>query len=84
MRGRQKSRRAEAVIHECRSLLEPGAREITLLGQNVNSYCRDKNADRTSFAELLYKIAALSGLERLRFVTPQPKDTAPEVIAAFA
>ena len=92
VRGRQKSRRAGAVLDECRGLLEGGAREITLLGQNVNSYGLDGGAEngaasgeaRTGFAELLHAVAALPGLERLRFVTPHPKDIAPEVIAAFA
>ena len=84
VRGRQKSRRAEAVLRECRALLDSGAREITLLGQNVNSYGQDKHADGSSFADLLYKVSALPGLERLRFVTPHPKDIAPEVIEAFA
>lgn len=84
VRGPQKSRSAETVLAECRGLILGGAREITLLGQNVNSYGQDKGADGTSFAELLRRVAALPGLERLRFVTPHPKDIAPEVIAAFA
>lgn len=84
VRGRQKSRKPEAVLRECRALLAGGAREITLLGQNVNSYGQDKEGDGTSFAQLLYKVADLPGLERLRFVTPHPKDIAPEVINAFA
>lgn len=84
VRGRQKSRGAEAVIAECRALVRGGAREITLLGQNVNSYGRDAGADSTSFAALLRKVAAIPGLERLRFVTSHPKDIAPEVIDAFA
>lgn len=82
-RGRQKSRSADAVVSECRSLLERGARELTLLGQNVNSYGRDKHGDGTSFAELLYRISALPGLLRLKFTTSHPKDIAPEVIEAF-
>lgn len=84
VRGRQKSRGSEAVIEECRALVRGGARDITLLGQNVNSYGQDAGADGTSFATLLRKVAALPGLERLRFVTPHPKDIAPEVIDAFA
>ncbi len=82
-RGRQKSRSREAVLEECRSLLEGGAREITLLGQNVNSYGQDKCGDGTTFDRLLREVAALPGLERLRFVTPHPKDISPDVIAAF-
>lgn len=84
VRGRQKSRAATAVFEECRTLVQGGAREITLLGQNVNSYGQDKGADGTSFARLLRKVSAIPGLERLRFVTPHPKDIAPEVIEAFA
>ncbi len=82
-RGRQKSRTSAAVLDECRALLDRGAREITLLGQNVNSFGHDSKTDATTFTELLYKVAALDGLERLRFMTPHPKDLAPELIAAF-
>ena len=92
VRGRQKSRQAGAVLDECRRLLDGGAREITLLGQNVNSYGLDggtgsgsaSGKNHPGFAELLQAVAKLPGLERLRFVTPHPKDIAPEVIAAFA
>ncbi len=83
-RGPQKSRSTEAVLEECRQLLAHGTREICLLGQNVNSFSQDSAGDGTSFAELLYKIAALPGLARLRFMTPHPKDFSPEVIGAFA
>lgn len=83
-RGRQKSRSADAVLRECRDLLANGAREITLLGQNVNSFGKDGQSSGIGFCDLLYKVAALQGLERLRFVTPHPKDLAPEVIRAFA
>lgn len=95
-RGRQKSRAADAVVRECAELVQRGAREITLLGQNVNSYGQDAEAARhatmataagdgnaVTFAELLHRVAALPGLDRLRFVTPHPKDIAPEVIDAF-
>ena len=87
VRGRQKSRRAESILDECRFLLDNGIREITLLGQNVNSYGLDgpeRGKENPGFADLLYSVAKLSGLERLRFVTPHPKDIAPRVIAAFA
>ena len=82
-RGRQKSRGSAAIIDECKALLDNGAREITLLGQNVNAFGQDKSGDGTSFAALLRKVAALPGLERLRYVTPHPKDMGPEDIAAF-
>lgn len=82
-RGRQKSRSSDAVVAECASLVRRGARELTLLGQNVNSYGQDKHGDGTSFAGLLERIAAIPGLKRLKFTTSHPKDIAPEVIAAF-
>lgn len=94
-RGRQKSRAADAVVRECAELVDRGAKEITLLGQNVNSYGQDAEAARhatvaggadgdvVTFAGLLHRVAALPGLARLRFVTPHPKDIAPEVIDAF-
>ncbi|WP_415713312.1 tRNA (N6-isopentenyl adenosine(37)-C2)-methylthiotransferase MiaB [Maridesulfovibrio sp.] len=82
-RGRQKSRESEAVVKECRHLVNSGIREITLLGQNVNSFGMDKKGEDISFAQLLYKISAIEGLERIRFTTSHPKDIAPEVIKAF-
>jgi tRNA-2-methylthio-N6-dimethylallyladenosine synthase len=82
-RGRQKSRAAGAVLDECRGLVERGVREITLLGQNVNSYGLDAHGDGTTFATLLRRVAALPGLARLRFTTSHPKDIAPEVVDAF-
>lgn len=83
VRGRQKSRKTAAVLEECTRAIEYGASEITLLGQNVNSFGQDKEGDGTSFTELLHKVAALPGLRRLRFITPHPKDLAPELIRAF-
>ncbi|MDL2290991.1 tRNA (N6-isopentenyl adenosine(37)-C2)-methylthiotransferase MiaB [Desulfovibrio sp. OttesenSCG-928-F20] len=83
VRGRQKSRAPDAVLRECQSLVQAGAREITLLGQNVNSYGQDLGPGSMSFPELLHGVAAIKGLERLRFVTSHPKDIAPKVIAAF-
>ncbi|MFW5489958.1 MAG: tRNA (N6-isopentenyl adenosine(37)-C2)-methylthiotransferase MiaB [Desulfovibrio sp.] len=83
VRGRQKSRSSQEILAECRTLAEAGTREITLLGQNVNSYGLDKSGDGTSFAELLHQVAAIDGIDRLRFTTSHPKDIAPEVIRAF-
>lgn len=83
VRGRQKSRTPRDVLAECRRVVERGAREITLLGQNVNSYGQDKTGTGVSFAELLHQVAGIPGLERLRFTTSHPKDIAPEVIRAF-
>ncbi|WP_457572072.1 tRNA (N6-isopentenyl adenosine(37)-C2)-methylthiotransferase MiaB [Desulfovulcanus sp.] len=82
-RGRQKSRTSKAILDECRTLVNLGVKEITLLGQNVNSYGLDKFGDGVSFAELLYQVAAIDGLKRLRFTTSHPKDIADEVIKAF-
>lgn len=82
-RGRQKSRTTHAVLDECRALLEHGAKELTLLGQNVNAFGKDNASDTTSFATLLYKVASL-GPERLRFITAHPKDFSKESICAFA
>ncbi|HKI82485.1 MAG TPA: tRNA (N6-isopentenyl adenosine(37)-C2)-methylthiotransferase MiaB [Pseudodesulfovibrio sp.] len=82
-RGRQKSRTPNAILDECRSLVEGGVREITLLGQNVNSFGLDKGGVGVSFAELLHSVAAIPGLDRLRFTTSHPKDIAEEVVHAF-
>ena len=82
-RGRQKSRAAAAVVAECTALVQRGARELTLLGQNVNSYGQDVHGDGTSFTGLLQQVAAIPGLRRLKFTTSHPKDIAPEVVAAF-
>ncbi|NDY58988.1 tRNA (N6-isopentenyl adenosine(37)-C2)-methylthiotransferase MiaB [Desulfovibrio sulfodismutans] len=84
VRGRQKSRQSADVVAECRELAARGAREITLLGQNVNSYGLDASGDGVSFATLLHRVAAVEGIARLRFTTSHPKDLSPEVIAAFA
>ncbi len=83
-RGRPKSRAPEAVLAECRARLLAGAKEITLLGQNVNAYGLDAGGEGTGFPELLRRVAALPGLARLRFVTPHPKDVSPELVRAFA
>jgi tRNA-2-methylthio-N6-dimethylallyladenosine synthase len=82
-RGRQKSRAPEAILEECRALVDGGVREITLLGQNVNSFGLDKGGAGVSFADLLRSVAAIPGLDRLRFTTSHPKDIAEEVIRAF-
>ena len=84
VRGPQKSRQPEAVLAECRALVERGVRDITLLGQNVNSYGQDLGAGQVSFSRLLRQVADIPGLARLRFVTSHPKDIADDVIAAFA
>lgn len=78
-RGREKSRRPEAILAEVRELVDDGVKEIMLLGQNVNSY----DGDGTSFAKLLKMINEIDGLERIRFMTSNPKDLSDELIEAF-
>ncbi|MDQ7031137.1 MAG: tRNA (N6-isopentenyl adenosine(37)-C2)-methylthiotransferase MiaB [Desulfonauticus sp.] len=82
-RGRQKSRTKDAVLSECIEFVERGAKEIVLLGQNVNSYGQDKFGDGTSFVELLKDVAKIKGLKRLRFTTSHPKDLSKELIYLF-
>ncbi len=77
VRGRERSRRPEEIVNEVRSLAEAGYREITLLGQNVNSYYGD---DGTAFPELLDKCASVEGNFRLRFMTSHPKDFSEELV----
>jgi tRNA-2-methylthio-N6-dimethylallyladenosine synthase len=81
VRGRESSREPESIIAEIRSLVGKGVREITLLGQNVNSY--GKKAGLCSFAELLARIDAIDGLLRIRFTTSHPKDLNADLMAAF-
>ncbi|WP_461210732.1 tRNA (N6-isopentenyl adenosine(37)-C2)-methylthiotransferase MiaB [Desulfocurvus sp. DL9XJH121] len=84
VRGRQKSRPTDEILGEIRALAQRGVRELTLLGQNVNSFGLDARGDGTSFAELLRLVADVPGVRRLRFTTSHPKDLAPDVIRAFA
>jgi tRNA-2-methylthio-N6-dimethylallyladenosine synthase len=81
VRGREVSRRPGEILAEVEALAREGVREITLLGQNVNSYGRDVGSD---FAELLRACDAVDGIERIRFTSPHPKDFRAPVIAAMA
>jgi tRNA-2-methylthio-N6-dimethylallyladenosine synthase len=81
VRGREISRRPGEVLAEVERLAAGGVREVTLLGQNVNSYGRDVGS---SFAELLRAVDAVPGIERIRFTSPHPKDFRRDVIAAMA
>jgi tRNA-2-methylthio-N6-dimethylallyladenosine synthase len=81
VRGRETSRRPGEVVAEVERLAVEGVREVTLLGQNVNSYGRDVGS---SFAELLRAVDAVPGIERIRFTSPHPKDFRRDVIAAMA
>ncbi|HEY6150027.1 MAG TPA: tRNA (N6-isopentenyl adenosine(37)-C2)-methylthiotransferase MiaB [Gaiellaceae bacterium] len=81
VRGREVSRRPGEILAEVEGLAREGVREITLLGQNVNSYGRDVGSD---FAELLRACDAVDGIERIRFTSPHPKDFREPVIAAMS
>ena len=84
-RGREASRPAPELIAEVEALAAGGVREVTLLGQNVNSYGRDLSGDgRLSFAELLRAIDSIEGIARIRYTSPHPKDMREDVIAAHA
>ena len=82
-RGREVSRGPGELVAEAAAMAAEGVREVTLLGQNVNSYGRDL-AERTSFAELLGMIDAIDGIERIRYTSPHPKDMREDVIRAHA
>ena len=86
VRGAEVSRRMGDIVHEVEQLAADGVREITLLGQNVNSYGRDLGAGqyRPQFADLLRALDAVDGIDRIRFTSPHPKDLRPETIAAMA
>src|SRR5437016_5835479 len=85
VRGREQSRRPGDVLAELERLARDGVREITLLGQNVNSYGRDLAPEiRTDFGELLRACDAVDGIERIRFTSPHPKDFRRPVIEAMA
>ena len=83
VRGRERSRALEDVLKEVKSLLDEGYKEITLLGQNVNSYGKDL-PNNVTFATLLNEIAKLPGKFRLRFMTSHPKDLTEDIIDAIA
>src|SRR4051794_29913425 len=80
VRGREVSRRPGEILAEVEGLARAGVKELTLLGQNVNSYGRDVGSD---FAELLRACDAVEGIERIRFTSPHPKDFRAPVIAAM-
>jgi tRNA-2-methylthio-N6-dimethylallyladenosine synthase len=84
-RGREVSRPPSELVEEVRGLASDGVREVTLLGQNVNSYGRDlPREQRMTFAELLAQIDAVDGIERIRYTSPHPKDMREDVIRAHA
>src|SRR5690606_16104926 len=89
-RGRERSRDAESIVRECRELFENGYREVTLLGQNVDSYyytppySQPEEAQPVTFARLLEMVAQISPLLRVRFSTSHPKDITRDVLTTMA
>jgi tRNA-2-methylthio-N6-dimethylallyladenosine synthase len=83
-RGREVSRPADELVAEVQRLAADGVREVTLLGQNVNSYGRDLRPLPATFAQLLARVDAVEGIERIRYTSPHPKDMREDVIRAHA
>lgn len=82
VRGREVSRPSAQILEEVRLLADQGVREVTLIGQNVNSYGR-KEEGEISFARLLHRVSDVPGIERIRFTTSHPKDLSSELIDCF-
>lgn len=83
VRGRERSRPMEEILNEARALAREGYLELTLLGQNVNSYGQDR-PERYDFTDLLLELDKIAGLSRLRFMTSHPKDLSPKLIDAVS
>ena len=83
-RGREVSRPIDELVAEAAGLAADGVSELTLLGQNVNSYGRDLRPERSTFSELLRRVDALDGVERVRYTSPHPKDMREDVIRCHA
>ncbi len=93
-RGRERSRRPEEILAEIEKLAQEGTKEVTLLGQNVNSYgkaahgegsyCMKEGSGSPDFAELIHGIDKIPGIQRIRFMTSHPKDLSDKLIDAFA
>jgi tRNA-2-methylthio-N6-dimethylallyladenosine synthase len=81
-RGPELSRPSAQILLEVRGLVERGAREVTLIGQNVNSYGLKVPGEKT-FAQLLYAVAEIPGVERIRYTTSHPRDMGPDVVQAY-
>ena len=84
-RGRERSRIPEDILKEVQALAADGVKEITLLGQNVNSYkgISRENSEKTDFTDLIYMLSEVDGIERIRFMTSHPKDISDKLIAAY-
>jgi len=83
VRGRERSRREEDILSEIESLAETGVKEVMLLGQNVNSYGKDRG-ETDAFAKLLEKVCRIDGIERIRFMSSHPKDISPLLLRTMA
>lgn len=83
VRGRERSRDMKSIISECEKLIKDGYKEITLLGQNVNSYGNDVSDENVNFANLLREVAKIDGKFRIRFMTSHPKDLTEDVVKAI-
>lgn len=83
VRGRERSRDMKSIISECEKLINDGYKEITLLGQNVNSYGNDVPDENVNFANLLMEVAKIDGKFRIRFMTSHPKDLTEDVVKAI-
>ena len=89
VRGRERSRAPEDILNEIRELARKGYREVTLLGQNVNSYMRverekgETTSEINSFAKLLRTVSEIDGIDKIRFISPHPKDFTDDVIEAI-
>lgn len=83
-RGKERSREADTIVQETKMLFEQGYREVTLLGQNVNSYKWDEGDQTISFASLLGRIAEVNPLLRIRFATSHPKDISDDLLKTIA
>ncbi len=84
VRGAERSREPESILRETRELFEAGYREVTLLGQNVDSYKWEYNGNSTGFPELLEKVAQISPLLRVRFSTSHPKDISDDLLKTIS
>lgn len=87
VRGRERSRSPKDIIRECEKLAADGVKEVMLLGQNVNSYgfdFKDGDQNKISFAQLLEMVCQVEGIERVRFMTPHPKDFSDDVLEVIA
>lgn len=83
VRGRERSRDMNSIVSECEKLIKDGYKEITLLGQNVNSYGNDVPDENVIFANLLREVAKIDGKFRIRFMTSHPKDLTEDVVKAI-